>query len=117
MEPTIILREQNALAKFMMDQVDKYVEHYRFDFFYDVMKITETFYKERGNIEQPVFHTFHWMLRKTGTDIIDMNKVNIDPVYKEFEKRNRIIFSMKFCMNHQYFSREIFCLVNVLKSE
>ena len=80
-------------------------EHYKFDLLYDISKIVKLLNENRGKHETPIYETFHFMLRSTGSDLIKSDDEN----YNIYLTRSTTVYKLTFCWNRDYFYNIPFC--------
>lgn len=115
---------KDNFAQWFMETVKHNVIHYTFDCFYDIrsiMKGNEDVLEEalQSNnrsfpTERPLYHTFYWFVRDTGTDICEENKPSME-LHETYLKNNKYAYELQFCLNSDYFRDEEYCTIKKLK--
>ena len=99
----------DEFAQFIAKMIIR-IDHYEYDVLYDVSRIMAEHQKYRGDHEAPIYTTYHFMHRCTGSDMVDPSDEN----YKLFAERNDKIYSLQFCWNRDYFNVP-FCIMETIK--
>lgn len=104
MKPKKLTKDE--FARFISGVTLNEIENYNFDVMYDIHKIVYYLKVYQGMTEELKTDTFHFMIRKTGCDLVQTNH----EYYDTFKQRSEIIYSLEFNWNHDYFDVP-FCTV------
>ena len=101
----------DQFAKFIAGVIQE-IEFYSFDVMYDIKKIVTELNEYRGNSDNPIYSTYHLMVRNTGCDMVEPDSEN----YSAYDDRTSIIYSLRFCWNTSYFNNSTsFCEVTQIR--
>ena len=106
---------KDSFARFIFNESAK-IEMYNFDVFYDIKSIMNTndekLREDKFPTEKPIFQTYFWFTRNTGTWLC---KEEEETMYKSYENNSTNIFKLEFCLNESYFSNQEYCTITKIK--